>query len=134
MLYHVVIALQEQEDIQTVRAIVETMSFSFHAVMIALEAKALSERLEEGLTDLLILDLADTKIERLAHHLREKHPRLWMILLEGKQTDPLLFCTDRRSILLQKPVSTMRMLHALHSAAAGLSQDSAARLSAQSGS
>ena len=44
-------------------------------------------------------------------------------LLKGGQTDPLAFCQDRRSILLQKPISTMRMLHALHSAAAGLTQD-----------
>ena len=61
--------------------------------------------------------------EALAPSLRREKPGLWMILLQGRKTNPMTFCRERRSILLQKPVSTMRMLHALHSAAAGLEQE-----------
>ena len=125
MQYQVAIALNSQEDIQCVRTIAETMSFSFHTFLVSPKAREISEHLSNGPVDLLILDLADEEIERFAFSLRSTCPGLWMILLKDGQTNPLAFCTDRRSILLQKPVSTMRMLHALHSAAAGLAQDGA---------
>ena len=126
MQYHVAIALNNEEDRQCVRTIADTMSFSFHTFLIAPETSKIAERLNSGPVDLLILDLADKEIEHFAVRLRATRPQLWMVLLKGEQTDPLAFSTDRRSILLQKPISTMRMLHALHTAAAGLSQDGAA--------
>jgi len=127
MQYQVAIALNSQEDIQCVQVISETMSFSFHTFLIPPDAAAISECRSRRKMDLLILDLADKEIEQFAVRLRAHFPKLWMILLRGRETDPLAFCTDRRSILLDKPVSTIRMLHALHSAAAGLSQDLAAQ-------
>ena len=123
MQYQVAIALNDQEDIRCVQTIAETMSFSFQTFLIAPEMSPISKYLKRGKVDLLIMDLADKAIEQFAVRLRATHPRLWMILLKGGQTDPLAFCQDRRSILLQRPVSTMRMLHALHSAVAGLTQD-----------
>lgn len=125
MLYHVAIALKNQEDIQCIRTIVETMSFSFEHALVALEELSVSEHLKSGRVDLLILDLADRAIEQFALKLRRQHPQLWMILLDRGRTDPLAFCQDRRSILLQTPVSTMRTIHALHSAAAGMTLDGA---------
>ena len=125
MQYQVAIALNSQEDIQCVQVISETMSFSFHTFLIPPDPAAISECQSRRKMDLLILDLAD--IEQFAVRLRAHFPKLWIILLRGRETDPLAFCTDRRSILLDKPVSTIRMLHALHSAAAGLSQDLAAQ-------
>ena len=131
MQYQVAIALNSQEDIQCVQVISETMSFSFHTFLVPPDPSAIEECQSSRQMDLLILDLADKKIEQFAVRLRAHLPRLWMILLRGGETDPLAFCTDRRSILLDKPVSTIRMLHALHSAAAGLSQDNSARPAAE---
>ena len=126
MLYNVAIALRDREDIQCVRTIVETMSFSFHAVLIPLDAQKIENQMKDGRVDLLILDLADREIGQLAEDLRQTYPGLWMILLDSGQAGAPGFAGDGRSVLLQKPISTMRMLHALHTAAAGLSQEDAA--------
>ncbi len=135
MQYRVVIALKDTEDMYCVQAIVDTMSFSFDARPVSPEPSEILDGIGKSSADLLILDLtASPEMPALAMRLRREHRGLWMILLEGEEENVTSFCLDRRSIVLQKPISTMRMLHALHSAVAGMEQEIKRNAAVQAGS
>ena len=72
MQYQVAIALNSEEDIQCVQTIADTMSFSFHTFLVAPEKSRISEQLNSGLVDLLILDLADKEIDELYRRVTEQ--------------------------------------------------------------
>lgn len=123
MLFDLALALTDPRDIHCVRSIVDTMSFSFSAEMLEPDTDSIVDRLGGSRVDLLIMEINDQEAEQLSFRLRAEKPGLWMILLKTRENGPEAERRDAKTIVLAQPVSTMRMLHAMHTAAVSLAAE-----------